>query len=87
MKVINRLVSITGDVFDPNDPYQESNYEVFTGVMEYIFDNASSQTSESTAKMLGEMIKERKITKGEDILIEFKSATYDDYFENSFARE
>jgi hypothetical protein len=54
--------------------------------MEYIFDNASSQSAESTAKMLGEMIKERKITKGEDILTEFKSAAYDDYFENSFAR-
>jgi hypothetical protein len=53
MKVINKLVSITGDVFDVNDPYQESNYEVFTGVMEYIFDNASSQSPETTAQMIG----------------------------------
>jgi hypothetical protein len=26
MKVINKLISVTADVFDINDPYQESNY-------------------------------------------------------------
>lgn len=48
--------------------------------MEYIFENASSQTASTTANTLGEMIKERKVAKGEDFLTEFKSAAYDDYF-------
>ena len=48
--------------------------------MEYIFDNASSQSADHIGKMLGEMIRERRYTKGEDILPELKSASYDDYF-------
>lgn len=37
MKVINKLISFSTETFDPRDEYQDSNFEVFTEIMEYIF--------------------------------------------------
>lgn len=43
MKVINKLISFSAETFDLRDEQKETNYEAFTEIMEYIFENAAMQ--------------------------------------------
>ena len=43
MKVINKLVACSGDTFDLRDELKESNFDVFSSIMEYIFEDSPHQ--------------------------------------------
>lgn len=47
MQVLNRLIGCPTDSFHLDS--EDTNFEVFTEVMEYIFENSSSQAANSTA--------------------------------------
>lgn len=48
MKIINKLISFSTDVFDSRMELQESNFEVFSEIMELIFDTAGTQSANAT---------------------------------------
>lgn len=48
MKIINKLIGFSTDVFDQRMELQESNYEVFSEIMELIFESAANQPANTT---------------------------------------
>jgi hypothetical protein len=48
MKIINKLISFSTDVFDQRMELQESNFEVFSEIMELIFESAGQQSANET---------------------------------------
>ncbi len=68
MKVLNKLVSFASDIFHPNNELEETNFEVFTEVVEFIFENCSSQTIENTVTDVVEIIQRKMRSKDESIL-------------------
>ena len=50
MKIVNKLISFSTEVFDNSMELQETNFEIFKEIMEYVFDNAHLQSSKITAK-------------------------------------
>jgi len=44
MKIVNKLISFTNEVYNENMELEDSNYEVFADIMEYIFENSIFQT-------------------------------------------
>ena len=44
MKIVNKLISFTNEVYNQNMELEDSNYEVFADIMEYIFENSIFQT-------------------------------------------
>jgi hypothetical protein len=68
MKVLNRLVSFASDIFHPNNELEETNFEVFTEVVEFIFENSSSQTVEGIAGDVVEIIQRKVRSKDDSIL-------------------
>lgn len=65
MKIINKLSSFSNEVFDANDEQVETNYEVFTEIMEYIFENSYLQSATVTAKEVAEIIARKRCEKEE----------------------
>ena len=59
MKVINRLIQLGGDVFTPNDPEGASNFEVFSEIMEEIFDNAADQSTQTISEQVSDLFRSR----------------------------
>jgi hypothetical protein len=45
MRVINKLVSYSNEVFDGDMDLADTNYEVFSEIMELIFDGVSYQST------------------------------------------
>lgn len=66
MKIINKLITFPNDVFSPNDDLQESNYEIYTEIMEYMFDFAGSQTHDRTAKSVADIVRRKRKAKDID---------------------
>jgi hypothetical protein len=65
MKIINKLSSFSNEVFDANDEQVETNYEVFTEIMEYIFETSYLQSAAVTAKEVAEIIGRKRSEKEE----------------------
>ena len=65
MKIVNKLISFTNEVYNQNMELEDSNYEVFADIMEYIFENSIFQTPEATANEIVHLIcsKQNKIEK------------------------
>lgn len=68
MKVLNKLVSFASDTFHPNNELEETNFEVFTELVEFIFENCSSQTIENTVADVAEIIQKKVRPKDDSIL-------------------
>ena len=50
MKIVNKLISFSNEVYNENMELEDSNFEVFSDIMEYIFENSIFQTPEATTK-------------------------------------
>ena len=50
MKLINKLIAFSNEVFDDQMDVEDTNYEVFSEIMELIFDGVSFQSPEMTRK-------------------------------------
>jgi hypothetical protein len=59
MKIINRLIAFSSETFDLRDENKESNFEVFTEIMEYIFENSAHQPVFKTLDNIVHIVNER----------------------------
>lgn len=59
MRVINKLISFSTETFDHRDEYQDSNFEVFTEIMEYIFENSDTQPIFTTVDAVSTIVNEK----------------------------
>lgn len=59
MKVINKLISFSAETFDLRDEQKETNYEAFTEIMEYIFENAGTQPVAKVVENVVGIVSER----------------------------
>jgi hypothetical protein len=41
MKIVNKLITFSNEVFDSEMELEDSNYELFSEIMEYIFENST----------------------------------------------
>lgn len=69
LKVLNKLISASTDPFNPDGDCDDTNFEVFTEIMEHIFENAGSQSAETTASDVVELIGRKKRAKGESFML------------------
>jgi hypothetical protein len=75
MRILNKLIAFPADAFHPNDENEETNFEVFTEIMEHIFENAYSQPVSTTASDIAEIIGRKVREKGENILLSSTNVT------------
>jgi hypothetical protein len=60
MRIINRLITFSNEVYDKNMELEDSNFEVFTEIMEYIFENSVLQSAEAVAGEVSNIISSKK---------------------------
>ena len=75
MKIINKLISFSTDTFHPNNENEETNFEVFTEIIEYIFENASSQPCNTTVGDVAEIISRKMKAKSDSFLFNSTNIT------------
>lgn len=59
MQIINKLVSFSTEVYEQHSDLQESNYEVFSEIMEMLFDNIAIQSTDVTVEELTKTLKNK----------------------------
>ena len=60
MKIINKLITFSNEAFDEQMKVEDTNYEVFSELMEILFDGVGYQSTETTVKDIEKTISNKK---------------------------
>ena len=60
MKIINKLITFSNEAFDEQMKVEDTNYEVFSELMEILFDGVGYQSTEMTVKDIEKTISNKK---------------------------
>ena len=60
MTIVNRLISFSNEVFDDEMKVEDTNFEVFSEIMEVMFDGVSYQSTDMTVKDIEKTISNKK---------------------------
>ncbi len=73
MKVINKLIVFSSEVYDQQMELQETNFEIFSEMIEFIFESPLNQSANITAQEIKRIMnnKKNKIQKKMTTMMDF----------------
>lgn len=60
MKVINKLIVFSSEVYDQQMELQETNFEIFSEMIEFIFESPLNQSANITAQEIKRIMNSKK---------------------------